>query len=107
MLLKGLVSKKRFCIGHPFKEFTEEWGSSVEDMDNKCRNLLLHEHCKKLFLLMCSFWYEIRDFTFDLKWLFKVKNYLEKLERTLQETKRKKLRNLSKSAVKKITLAKG
>ena len=56
---------------------------------------------------MCSFWYEIRDFTFDLKWLFKVKNYLEKLERTLQETKRKKLRNLSKSAVKKITLAKG
>ena len=78
----------------------------MEDMDNKCRNLLLHEHCKKLLLLMGSFWYEIRDFTFDLKCLFKVKNYLEKLERKLQETKRKKLRNLSKSSVKKITLAK-
>ena len=66
-------------------------------MDHKCRNLLLQEHCKKLFLLMGSFWDEIRDFNFDLKWLFKVRNYLENLERKLQETKRKKIRNLSKN----------
>ena len=69
----------------------------MEDMDHKCRNLLLQEHCKKLFLLMGSFWDEIRDFNFDLKWLFKVRNYLENLERKLQETKRKKIRNLSKN----------
>ena len=25
LLPKGLVSKKSFCIGHPSKEFTEEW----------------------------------------------------------------------------------
>ena len=60
-----------FCIGHPSKEFTEEWRSSVKDMDNKCRDLLLQEHCKKLFLLMASFWDEIKYFNFDLKWLFK------------------------------------
>ena len=66
-------------------------------MDHKCRNLLLQEHCKKLFLLMGSFWDEIRDFNFDLKWLFKIRNYLENLERKLQETKRKKIRNLSKN----------
>ena len=43
---------------------------------------------------MDSFRDEIRDFNFDLKWLFKVRNYLEKLERKLQETKRKKLKNI-------------
>ena len=85
LLPKGLVSKKSFCIGHPFK-----------DMDNKCRHLLLQEHCKKLFLLMDSFWDEIKDFNFDLKKLFEVRNHLEKLERKLQETKCKKLSNLSR-----------
>ena len=67
LLPEGLVSKKSFCIGHPSKEFSEEWQRSVEDMDNRCRDLLLQEHCKKLFLLMDSFWDEIRDFNFDLK----------------------------------------
>ena len=75
-------------------------------MDNRCRDLLLQEHSKKLFLLMDSFWDEIRDFNFDLKWLFKVRDYLENLERKLQETKLKKLRNLSKNAeINKLALA--
>ena len=106
LLPKGLVSKKGFCIEHPSKEFTEEWRSSIKDMDNKCRDLLLQEHCKKLFLLMDSFWDEIKDFNFHLKWLFKVRNHLEKFERKLQETKRKKISNLSKNAeIKKLVLA--
>ena len=55
---------------------------------------------------MDSFWDEIKYFNFDLKWLFKVRNHLEKLERKLQETKRKKLSNLSKNAeIKKLVLA--
>ena len=55
---------------------------------------------------MDSFWDEIKDFNFDLKWLFKVRNHLEKFERKLQETKRKKLSNLSKNAeIKKLVLA--
>ena len=48
-------------------------------MDNKCRNLVLQEPCKKLFLLMDIFWDETKDFNFDLKWLSKVKNHLKKL----------------------------
>ena len=56
-------------------------------MDNKCLDLFLQEHCKKLFLLMDSIWDEIKGFNFDLKWLFKVRSHLEKLERKLQETK--------------------
>ena len=67
-------------------------------MDNKSCNLLLQEHCKKLFLLMDSFWDEIKGFNFDFKWLFKGRNHLEKLER--------KKWTLSKNAeIKKLTLA--
>ena len=75
-------------------------------MDNKCRDLLLEEHCKKLFLLIDSFWDQIRDFNFDLKWLFKVKNHLQKLERKLQERKHEKLSNLSRNTeIYKLVLA--
>ena len=47
---------------------------------------------------MVNFWDESKDFNSDLKWLFKVKDHLEKFEGKLQEAKRKKLRNLLKSA---------
>ena len=98
LLPKGLVLKKSFSIGNPSEQFTEKCRSSVKDMDIECRDLLLQEHCKKIFLLMDSFWDETKDFNSDLKWLFKVKDHLEKFERKLQEAKRKKLRNLLKSA---------
>ena len=55
---------------------------------------------------MDGFWNEIRDFNFDLKWLFKVRSHPEKLERKLQETERKKLRNISKNIeIKKLVWA--
>ena len=67
-------------------------------------NLFLQEHFKKLILLMDSFWDETKGFDFDLNWLFNVGNH-EDLERKLQETKREKLRNLSKNAeIKKLAL---
>ena len=56
LLPKDSVSEKSFYIGHLSKEFREEWQSSVKDVDNQCRDLLLQEHSKKLFLLMDSFW---------------------------------------------------
>ena len=46
---------------------------------------------------MGSFWDEIKNFNFDLKWLFKVRNRREKVEGKFQDTKRKKLSNLSKN----------
>ena len=65
-------------------------------MDNKCYDLLLQERCDKLFLLMNIS--TMKGFNFDLKWAFKVRNRLEKLDRKLQETKRKYLRNFSENA---------
>ena len=69
--------QKKFLHGYPSKEFTEEWWSSVKNLDNKCRDLLEQEHCKKLFLLMGNFWDEIKKINFDLKWLFKVRSSRE------------------------------
>ena len=40
----------------------------------------------------------MKGFNFDLKWALKVRNHLEKLDRKLQETKRKYLRNFSENA---------
>ena len=75
----------------------------MKDLDNKCRDCLLQKHCKQLFLLTDSFWDEIKDLNYDLKWLFKVRNHLEKFDGKSQETKRKKLSNLSKNAeIKKL-----
>ena len=58
-------------------------------MKNLLKNgkLIVKKHYKELFILMDSFWYEIKDFDFDLKYLFKVRNHLENLERKQQETK--------------------
>ena len=52
-------------------------------MKNLLKNgkLIVKKHYKELFILMDSFWYEIKDFDFDLKYLFKVRNHLENLER--------------------------
>lgn len=44
-----------------------------------------------------DFWDEIKNLNFDLKWLLKVRDPLEKLERKLQETKSKKLSNPQKT----------
>ena len=55
-------------------------------MDNTCCGFLLQEPSQRIFLLIGSFWDEIRDLCFDLKWLFQDRNHFEKLERKLQET---------------------
>ena len=52
-------------------------------MKNLLKNgkLIVKKHYKELFILMDSFWYEIKDFYFYLKYLFQVRNHLENLER--------------------------
>ena len=69
-------------------------------------HLGLQEHCQKLLILIDSFWGDIEIFNFDLKRLFKVRNHLEKPERNIQKTNRKKLSNLSKNfEIKKLVSA--
>ena len=51
----------------PFQRIHGRMISSVKNLDNKCRDLLEQEHCKKLFLLMGNFWDEIKKINFDLK----------------------------------------
>ena len=67
-------------------------------MEIKCRDLLLEEHCEKLFCLMDSFWEEIAGANVDLNWLIKVRSHLDKIEKEQEKVKRKKLSSLSRNS---------
>ena len=67
------------------------------------RDLLLEEHCEKLFCLMDSFWEEIAGANVDLNWLVKVRSHLDKIEKEQEKVKRKKLSCLCRnSSLKKM-----
>ena len=59
LLPKGLSTKKRLCFGKPSEELEKEWKNGIDELDGRCRDLLLQEHCKKLFNLMDIFWCDI------------------------------------------------
>ena len=58
-------------------------------------DLLLKEHCKKLFYLMNCFREAIVDADVDISWLVKVRNHLDKAEKEQAKTKRKRMTLLS------------
>ena len=80
------------------KDFKKKWDGNLRDIEWKCRDLLLEEHCKKLFYLMSCFWEAIVDVNVDISWLVKVRNHLDKIEKEQAKTKRKKLASLSRSS---------
>ena len=53
---KGLEAKKRFCVRGRSENFKKKWNTNLREMERKCQDLLLEEHCQKLFCLMDSFW---------------------------------------------------
>ena len=53
---KGLEAKKKYCVGGTSEDFEKKWDGNLWDMELKCQDLLLEEHCKKLFYLMNCFW---------------------------------------------------
>ena len=97
-MLKGLEAKKKYCVGETSKDFEKKWDGNLRDMEWRCQDLLLEEHCKKLFCLMNCFWEEIVDVDADISWLVKVRNHLDKIEKEHTKTKRKKLACLSKNS---------
>ena len=72
------------------KDFEKKWDGNLRNMESKCRDLLLEEHCKKLFYLINCFWEAIVDVDVDISWLVKVRNHLDKIEKEHSKTKRKK-----------------
>ena len=95
LLPKDLLTKKRLCFGKPSDELEKEWKNGIDGRDGRCRDLLLQEHCKRLFNLMDIFWCDIKYVELDFNWLLKVKTHLDKLEKIQPKIKRKKLRNMS------------
>ena len=49
------------------------------EMERKCWDLLLEEHCEKLFCLMDSFWEVIVGANVNLNWLIKIRSHLDKI----------------------------
>ena len=94
---KGLEAKKKHCVVGTSKVFEKKWNGNLRDMELRCRDLLLEEHCKKLFYLMNCFWEAFVDADVDISWLFKVRNHLDKIEKEDAKTKRKKLASLSRN----------
>ena len=68
------------------------------DGNTKCEDLLLKEHCEKLFCSMDSFWEVIAAVNVDLNWLTKVRSHLDKIEKEQEKVKRKKLSSLSRNS---------
>ena len=83
LLPQGLLTKKRFCFRKPSEELEREWKNGIDELDGRCHDLLLQEHCKKLFNLMDVNWCGIKYVEFDIYWLIK----------------RKKLRNMSTNSL--------
>ena len=60
-------------------------------MELICQDLLLEEHCKKLFYLMDCFWKAMVDVDVDISWLVKVRNHRDNTEKEHAKTKQKKI----------------
>ena len=69
--------------------------NGIDELDGMWRDLLLQEHCKKLFDLMDIFWCDIKYVELDVNWLLKVKTHLDKLEKIHSKIKWKTLRDMS------------
>ena len=80
-MLKGLEANKKHCVGGTSKDFEKKRDGNLQYMESKYQNLLLEEHCKKLFYLMNCFWEVLADVDVDISWLVKVRNHLDKIEK--------------------------
>ena len=78
LVLKDLSTKKRLCFGKPSEELEKEWKNGIDELNGRCRDLLLQEQNKKHFNLMAIFWCDIKSVELDITWLLKVILHLEK-----------------------------
>ena len=65
LLSMGLSTQKRLCFEKPSEEVEKEWKNGIDELNGRWRDLLLQEHCKKLFNLMGIFWCNIKYVELD------------------------------------------
>ena len=87
--------EKVLCGRGDIERYEKKWDGDLWDMESKCQDLLLEEHCKKLFYLMNCFWKAIVDGDVDISWLVMVRNHLDHIDKEQAKTKRIKLASSS------------
>ena len=96
---EGFGSGEKVLRGRgDIERYEKKWDGDLWDMESKCQDLLLEEHCKKLFYLMNCFWEAFVDVDIDISWLVKVRNHLDKIDKEQAKTKQKKLARLSRNS---------
>ena len=59
LMAKGLVLRKRFCMGGIVQEFWKVMELEFEENGKNFRDLHLGKYCKRFFMLMDSGWVEM------------------------------------------------
>ena len=83
LMPKGLEAKGKYCVGGTSTDFVKKWDRIFQEIESKCRDLLLEDYCKKLFCLMSSFWEAIADVDIDR---VRVRTHLDKMEKEQAKT---------------------
>ena len=55
LLPRGLSTKKRLCFGKPSEELDKEWKNGIDELDGRCRDLLLQNIVRNLLILWTFF----------------------------------------------------
>ena len=85
-------------MGGTSQNFEKKWDANLREMERKCQDLLLEEHCEKLFCLMESFWEVIAGANVSLNWLIKIRSHLNKIEKEQDKVKQIKLSSLLRNS---------
>ena len=101
---KGLYMKKDYCIGNPSTEFCNSWRKEKLDYQLRLWDMLIQGNVRKLSKLEDDFGEVIRKTKVNLKFLFRLRFHLDRVEKKQQKIKLKKLRSLSPNSMYKKLL---
>ena len=87
--------KKSAFVGNVSKNFLTSWDLELSKAEIQLIQVLILEHVRKLYAIEENFHSLFKHHKVQEDWLFRTRNYLEKLEKVERRRKLKKLRKLS------------
>ena len=87
--------KKSACVGNVSTNFLTSWDLELSEAEIQLIQFLILEHVRKLYAIEENFDSLFKHHKVQETWLFRTRNYLEKLEKVERRRKVKNLRKLS------------